>query len=252
MAAKIDRTGEEKTNNFGSVMIITRYKNSRSMDVYFPEYNWTKYNSDYKEFNTGNIKCPYEPRSWGYGYIGEGKYSSSNNKKAYTKWNNMLRRCYDEKFQQKEPSYIGCTVCDEWCNFQIFAQWFEENYYEIDNIKNMALDKDILVKNNKIYSPDTCIFVPQNINSLFINNKRNRGELPLGVRILPSGNYQAYCSNGYKKWTTIGTYHTQEEAFQSYKQYKESVIRKIANEYIGLIPQKLYNAMCKYEIEYDD
>ena len=189
MVAKIDRTGEEKTNNFGSVMIITRYKNSRSMDVYFPEYNWTKCNSNYKEFNIGNIKCPYEPRLFNTGYIGEGVYSTLNSKKAYNKWSNMLRRCYDKKFQQKEPSYIGCTVCNEWHNFQTFTMWFEKNYYEIDNAKNMALDKDILVKNNKIYSPDTCVFVPQNINSLFTNGKRNRGELPLGVRILPSGNY---------------------------------------------------------------
>lgn len=250
MVARINRTGEEKTNNFGSIMIITEYRSTRSIDVYFPEYEWTKYNSAYKEFNNGNIKCPYEPRTFNTGYIGEGIYSASNNKKAYNVWNNMLRRCYDKKYQQKEPSYIGCTVCDEWHNFQTFAIWFEKNYYEIDN--NMALDKDILVKNNKIYSPDTCIFVPKKINSLFTNNKNKRGELPLGVRILPSGKYQAYCNNGDNKWTTIGTYDTQEEAFQAYKQYKESTIRRIADEYIELIPQKLYNAMYEYEIEEGD
>lgn len=76
--------------------------------------------------------------------------------------------------------------------------------------------------------------------------------MPLGVRILPSGNYQAYCNNGDNKWTTIGTYDTQEEAFQAYKQYKESTIRRIADEYIELIPQKLYNAMYEYEIEEGD
>ena len=66
---KIDRIGEEKINSFGSKMIIRGYRNNRDIDVYFPEYNWTFKHAEYKTFKNGNIKCPYEPRVFGMGYI---------------------------------------------------------------------------------------------------------------------------------------------------------------------------------------
>ena len=81
MVAKIDRTGEERLNNFGSKIVITRYGGATDIDVYFPEYNWTFKNSTYKEFKNGNIKCPYEKRVFGVGYIGEGKHKSRENGK---------------------------------------------------------------------------------------------------------------------------------------------------------------------------
>ena len=73
----LDRTGLTKNNNFGSKMTITRYKNANDIDVYFEEYNWTAKNKDMRNFNAGRIKCPYEPRLYGVGYIGEGKYKMS-------------------------------------------------------------------------------------------------------------------------------------------------------------------------------
>ena len=81
MAKKINRTGEEGYNKFGSKMIIKEYRNKRDMDVYFPEYNWTFKHGQYITFKKGNIKCPYEPRYHGKGYLGEGKYEISENKK---------------------------------------------------------------------------------------------------------------------------------------------------------------------------
>lgn len=251
MVAKIDRTGEIKTNTFGSIMIITNYKSCRSIDVYFPEYKWTKYNSAYKEFSNGNIKCPYEPRTFNIGYMGEGEYDFYKNTKIYTTWSEMLRRCYNKKYQSKEPTYIGCEVCKEWYNFQTFAKWFEENYYEVKN-EGMALDKDILIKGNKIYSPKNCVFVPKRINNLFTKNNSSRGSLPIGVRELPSGKFQAYCNNKYNKWNSIGTYPTINEAFNAYKEYKELLIKEIADEYKIYIPSILYDAMYKYEVEIND
>ena len=71
----INKTGEEKVNSFGSKMVVKEYRNNKDIDVYFPEYNWTFEDTQYSSFKNGNIKCPYEPRYYGKGYLGEGKYA---------------------------------------------------------------------------------------------------------------------------------------------------------------------------------
>ena len=116
----------------------------------------------------------------------------------------------------------------------------------------MTLDKDILIKGNKIYSPNTCIFVPQSINTLFIKSDKSRGNLPIGVYYKKQNKkYIAQCKiNNEKKY--LGSFDTSEEAFQAYKQFKEHYIKQIADEYIELIPQELYDAMYNYEVEYED
>ena len=245
----IDRTGEEKTNDFGSKIVIKEYRGSKDVDVYFPKYGWTKYNSDYKEFNNGHIKCPYEPRIFGVGYIGDGIYSTLNNKKAYSTWRFMLQRCYDPKYIQKHPTYKGCRVYDKWHNFQVFSDWFQSNYYEIEG-QLMNLDKDILCKGNKIYSPSACVFTPQRINTLFTKCDGSRGNYPVGV-YYHRKKYNSHCNiNGKRKH--LGCFDTPEEAFQVYKKFKEKYIKEIAEEYKNVIPQKLYEAMLRYEVDIDD
>ena len=103
--AKIDRTGEETYNNFGSKMIISKYRGCMDIDVYFPEYDWTINHVQYSNFKRGNIKCVYERCVFGVGYLGEGKYNSCENgktTKCYDTWYNMLKRCYDPKYQEKK------------------------------------------------------------------------------------------------------------------------------------------------------
>ena len=134
MGKKIDRTGEEKLNNFGSKMIIKEYRNKRDMDVYFPEYNWIFEHVQYNNFKRGSIKCPYEPRYFSKGFLGEGKYEASENGKhtdKYIIWHSMLKRCYDPEFQERHPTYKGCTVEDYLLNFQNMGKWIQDNYYEI-------------------------------------------------------------------------------------------------------------------------
>ena len=250
----MSKINEIKYNNFGSEMIVDKYRKYSDIDVYFPKYKWTAKHKTYKNFKDGNVKCPYEPRSYNIGYIGEGIYKAKENgkdTKMYIVWHEMLKRCYSEKYHKKNNTYEGCEVCDEWHNFQNFAEWYEENYYEIPG-EVMALDKDILVKGNKIYSPNTCIFVPQSINTLFIKSDKIRGNLPIGVHYKKQNKkYIAQCKmNNEKKY--LGSFDTPEEAFQVYKKFKERYIKQIADEYIELIPQELYNAMHNYEIEYED
>lgn len=93
--------------------------------------------------------------------------------KSYYVWVLMLQRCYDSKFKDKNPAYIGCTVSEEWHKFSTFKTWFDENYrFDLEERGiELALDKDLLGVEKKIYSPETCIFIPKRIN-LFMTNKK--------------------------------------------------------------------------------
>ena len=140
-------------------------------------------------------------------------------------------------------------------NFQNAAEWIKNNYYEVLG-ERMHLDKDILCKGNKVYSRETCIFVPERINTLFVKRDNNRGKDPIGMYQLSSGNYQVQCNNEYGKYVYLGTYSTKEEAFRVYKNYKEKVIKEVIDSYKGKIPEphysKLRDAMYNYKVEIDD
>ena len=138
--SKIDRTGETGINNFGSKTVIIDYRKAIDIDVYFPEYDWTFEHVQYKNFKNGNIKCPYERRYFGTGYLGEGEYNTRENGKntrVYDTWKAMLQRCYSEKEHKRHPTYIGCEVYEGWHNFQNFAKWYKDNYYEVGNEKDV-------------------------------------------------------------------------------------------------------------------
>jgi hypothetical protein len=161
--------------------------------------------------------------------------------KYHQTWRSMLNRCYNFKYQAKRPTYIGCTVTKEWLTFSNFKAWMETQDFE-----DKQLDKDILVQGNKIYSPDTCIFVTDTINKLFIKRDASRGEYKLGVCFKKeNGKYQAACNvNGKSKF--LGYYLTEEEAYQAYKIFKQAHIRSIALEQTD---ERLKQAMLNYVVE---
>lgn len=249
---KIDRIGKINTNKYGSKMTIIKYNNANNIVVEFEDGNTV--NSAYREFINGSISNLYDKTVYGVGYLGKGKYKVSDNKVfniRYKHWNSMLQRCYDSKYHNKKISYKGCTVCDEWHNFQVFAQWYDDNYYEVDN-ETMGLDKDILHKGNKIYSPENCIFVPEHINSLFTKRQNDRGDYPIGVSIhKKKGHFEARCStiNGRQY---LGVYNSPIQAFYIYRDYKEKHIKKIAEDYKDNIPIELYESMYRYKVEITD
>ena len=249
----IDRTGEENINNLGSKMIIIKYLNAHNIEVYFPQYDW-KCNSNYQLFKRGSIKSPFCKSVRGVGYIGEGKYKMSIDGKAtsaYKVWKDMIERCYNtDNIHERNHVYKDCYVCNEWLCFQNFAEWFYKNYYEC-NGQLMCVDKDILFKGNKEYSDYYCILVPQNINKLFTKSDRIRGRYPIGVSF-EKGKFRASCNNGHKKQVFLGYYDTEEEAFESYKRFKENLIKEIADEYYELIPRELWKALWEYQVDIDD
>ena len=252
------RVGEERYNSKGDLMKIVEYKDSYNVLIEFQdEYKYRK-NTRYDIFIKGQVKNPYHKDLYEIGYFGEGNYSDKEHHIYYRVWQDMIKRCYDKETIRKRPTYKNCSVCDEWHNFQNFAKWCDKNYYE-SNLKkeSMQLDKDILFKGNKIYSPETCIFVPQRINSLFIKSDKARGDYPIGVTLRKdNGKYRSQCNVQYgeepRKQIKLGQFDTPEEAFFVYKQFKENYIKEVADLYKPYIPQKLYEAMYKYEVEITD
>ena len=173
------------------------------------------------------------------------------NEISFKTWNWLLQRCYGESALKRRPTYKECFVCDEWLEYYNFKIWFEENYYTIEN-EIMEIDKDILFKNNKIYSPETCIFLPHCINSIFCKSDAKRGEYPIGVSYHKKiGKFQSYCTINNKR-VYLGYYNTAEDAFMEYKLFKEKYIKEIADQYKKYIPKKLYKALYDYNVEITD
>lgn len=173
---------------------------------------------------------------------------------ANKKWREMIRRCYDKKYQSYKNSYTGCSVCEEWRDYESFKEWFydPQNGYK----DGYQLDKDLLKKGNKVYSPDTCCFVPPEINSIILNGKESRGKYPVGVTF-QNGRYLARMSvrtRSGQKTRHLGSYNTAAEAFLAYKRGKEGHIREIADEYYknGEITQRVRDALVNFEIEITD
>jgi len=239
------RLGEINKNKFGTLMKIIEYINSQKITIEFQDDNKYKVKTRYANFKNGAIANPFDKVICGVGYIGEwGK----SNTKSYNHWIHMINRCYDTK---EYLSYKDCEVCKEWHNFQNFNNWYKENYYEITNEK-MCLDKDILVKGNRLYSPETCVFVPEKINLLFVGSKKNRGIYPVGVR--KTKNQKKYYASFSKNCKSIflNTCVNPIEAFYIHKIKREEYIKEIAEQYKQYIPEKLYNTMINYEVEITD
>lgn len=242
------RLGEIKKNNKGTPMKIIKYRSSSDIDVMFLDgYNYVKTHVSYDNFIKGSIQNPYDRTVYNIGYMGIGKYVAKINSEktqAYRVWHEMIARCYAEKQKEKCPTYYNiATVCEEWKCYQAFAEWYEGEQYECS--ERLHLDKDILYVGNKVYSPYTCMLVPQRINSIFSNKSNNR-KLPTGVLKHPEG-YQAEYS-GRK----LGVFKTVELAFNAYAEEKEKAVRIMAEEYKDIIPEKVYNALYEYKFNVED
>lgn len=247
-----DRKGEFGVSSQGENMTIVRYGGKADIDVKFEDGTVVEH-KQYNDFLKGKIKNPYFPNVYGFGFIGVGDYKSvdenGKNTKCYITWHDMYKRCYDTKYHEKEPSYKNCKVCKEWNNYQEFAKWNDENYYEVEN-ERMTLDKDILCKRNKVYSPETCVYVPQSINALFIKRDNERGDLPIGVSKYED-KFVAHL-NKDNKLIHLGYYDTPEQAFLAYKEAKEQYIKKVAEEYKDKIDPRAYEALMNYKVEITD
>ena len=189
-------------------------------------------------------------------------YTKPTKEQKYNLKSNMKKRCYNENYHKVRPDYKDCTICDEWLDDKkSFYEWVDHNFYEIEGEPTAELDKDILVPGNKIYSPDTCIFVPKRINDLFVHiHGRKKNGLPTGVTYSKkTGKYQATVRESCetedsentkkKKGVQLGYFDTIEEAYEVYKAHKLAEIIYIADCYKDVIPDKLYQAMINWKFD---
>lgn len=198
----------------------------------------------------GCPKCAREGQKTLVMGVGINDLLDTRNTPYYKAWFSMLSRCYNKRLQAiKHKSYVGCTVCKEWLTLSNFKKWFDNplnGYHE-----SYHLDKDIIIKGNRIYSPTTCCFVPAEINSLFTKTNALRGDCPIGVVKSPHNRYIAKV-NGRRIY--LGVFKTPEEAFAVYKDAKEKYVKELAEKYFkeGKITERVYNALMRYEVEITD
>lgn len=168
----------------------------------------------------------------GVGKYNKGKFKSHDGKKGskvYEIWRAMIQRCYDEKFHERQPSYKDCTVCNEWHDFQVFADWFDINYPNDGG--NYELDKDLKATGNKIYSPMTCTFIDKSINMFLRDSGNGRGKYLIGVSdAFKVGRFRSRCKNPItKKEEQIGTFDTELEAHLAWRKRKCELARQLAD-----------------------
>lgn len=240
----IDRTGEIYISNQGDVGKIIECRKGGMCILEFEDCNISKPTS-YFDIKNGSFINHYKPSVYGVGYRGVGKYNCRDYKRIYTTWKSMIKRCYSEKELLINISYKAVEVCEEWKCLQNFGVWHEETWKSYMN-ETWELDKDILSKNYKIYSPETCCFIPEEINKAYTDTRIYRGKYPLGVTKNCKKFEAQMCING--KHETFGYFNTPEEAFYAGKPHREQKLKDFANKYRGLIDDRAYNILMTKEI----
>lgn len=232
------------TNNSGNCVVVN-YTNYDDVTVKFVETGYeTKTRMD--NLKLGKVKDYLHPSIYGKGILGEGFKQSDNQSYSFQLWKNMLKRCYSEVSFKKSPSYEQCLTSETFNHYQQFKTWCNQQL-GFGNT-GWELDKDILVKGNKVYSEDTCCFVPKEINLLLVKHDKGRGNYSLGVDYHKSRKqFRARCSDKHLGW-----FNTEIEAFNAYKTAKEDYIKSLANKWKDQIDPKVYEALMKYEVEITD
>lgn len=134
----------------------------------------------------------------------------------YRTWIDMIRRVYCDKHKANKPTYSDCSLHNDWHTFSNFKSWMETQDWE-----GNELDKNLLVKGNKLYGPETCIFIPLNVNMFMTENNARRGQFPLGVSFHKStGKYMSRIRNLGSGQKYLGVFETPEEAHMVYKKAK--------------------------------
>ena len=240
-----------KSLNSGDFKIL-KYNGSKNVEIQFLK---TGYEATVELGNvrSGKVKDPYSPSVYGVGISGT-KYPPTINgviTKEYDLWQSMLQRCYSDIYKKKYPTYESCEASDKFKSYEYFYEWCHKQI-GFSN-KNWHLDKDLLVKGNKVYSESACVFIPQEINSMLLKSDKKRGEYLIGVHWCKKGkSFVARVSKNKGKQEHLGYFNTELEAFNAYKQAKESFVKEQANKWKGKVDDRAYEALMNYEVNIDD
>ena len=233
------------TNNFGDIEIL-EYVEYKKVLIKFVRTGNTKYAS-MRNIKKGAVCDNKLPTVYDVGFTDIPK---RDNPRLHNLWNGMFVRCYNNQFHEKYPSYVHCEVIGDFRYFSKFVDWCKSQ--KSFDKKGFQLDKDILVKDNKLYSPDTCCFVPKDLNTLLTHRRKDKGLYPVGVSYKPRINRYIAQISKFKKVIHLGCFATPEEAFYAYKQAKEDYIKEVAELYKDQIDIRVYEALMKYEVDIND
>ena len=240
-----------KSLNSGDFKIV-KYNDSYNVEIQFLKTGYEMV-ARLGHIKSGGVKDPYSPSVYGVGITGT-KYPSRVNgvlTKEYDLWTGMLRRCYSDALKKKYPTYIDCEVSDKFKSYEYFYEWCHKQIGF--NSKDWQLDKDLLVKGSKVYSEDSCVFIPQEVNNVLVRRTASRGEYLIGVYWNKTANaFVAQVNNNKGKSENLGYFKTEIEAFNSYKTAKESFIKEQANKFKSQIDPRAYNALMNYTVEITD
>ena len=240
-----------KSLNSGDFKIL-KYNGSKDVEIQFLK---TGYETTVQLGNikNGKVKDPYVPSVFGVGITGT-KYPVSEGgvlTKEYMLWCNMLQRCYSNTSKKKNPTYKGCEVSDKFKSYEYFYEWCNKQIsFGVDGFE---LDKDLLVKGNKVYSEDSCVFIPKDINLLLTKCVASRGEYLIGVSWSNANKaFVAMVRKNKGKSEYLGHFNTEIEAFDAYKTAKENYLKEQANKYKPQIDLRAYKALMNYEVNIND
>lgn len=243
-----------KTKKYGD-LVITDYRKWNDVSVKFVNTNYETVTS-MSQIKKGEVRDRSSQTVYGVGVVGdEVTKVDSKHTKEYNLWSGLLERCYCKVLKEKRPTYEGCSVSENFRYFTYFKEWCNKqvgfNLLD-DKGKPFHLDKDVLVKGNKVYSEDTCCFVPQEINTLFTKSNKARGDFLIGVRYDKTYNRFIARIRKHGKLNHIGCFKTELEAFYAYKEAKENYIKEVANKWKDIIDIRVYDALMNYEVEIAD
>lgn len=237
-------------NNRGDKFTIVKMNLPNYATIEFNDKTKYTYIVSLERILLGAVVNPYSRNVYGKGYIGVGVhaavYTNGRQSTTYTKWSAMLKRCYSDVSRHEYRGYIDCEVCDEWLNYQVFAQWCHDTGYLL---LGYHLDKDLLVRGNKMYSPETCCMLPGEINSVLIESRPPtiKSE-PRGITKRQNGQYYVRTTENSTS-TPRGTYDTLQEAMDVYRKITEVKIKTLALKYRYKISKQAYTALLNWQIK---
>jgi hypothetical protein len=194
---------------------------------------------------SGNVHNKYLPTVFGVGVIGDSDVDIYS--KCYSSWTSMLKRCYSGTIETK--AYHDCFVTAEWFHFKNFEEWFDAQVVHT----GWELDKDLLVKGNKVYSASTCLFLPTEINCFLTKRYNHRGKWPIGVTYHERLNkWEASCSNVFGKKAYLGVFEDPHAAFLAYKEAKENYAKMLADKWSTLLDARAVEALRNFRVDMID
>ena len=240
-----------KSLNSGDFKIL-KYNDATNVEIQFLKTGY-EIVAQLEHIRKGSVKDPYSPSVCGVGILGT-KYPSRVNgvhTKEYKLWTSMLERCYSITLKNKYLTYKDCEVSNNFKSYEYFYEWCQ-NQIGFDN-KGWHLDKDLLIKGNKVYDENTCVFLPNEINILLTKRTALRGEYLIGVHWSKTNKaFVAQVNKGKGKQEHLGSFTTEIEAFNAYKQAKESFIKEQANKWKDNIDPRAYEALMNYTVDIND